>query len=240
MILAAKLRRNSLAFCRTIICRPNLAAATWGEVSATRDDARRESVRRGGFMSMMCSRSLLHRAAMHDGDGTESVRQSDGPYFKPSSPETRRISSSEQQGADGSKSADRFSPAPAGPVPRARTILWHAEERRRIRHRGFRYLDIYSRMMRDAIASAPFCRRLHRAAPAIPRQGAGAQQGVIPRSSISPRSRRTSRTAVPPRAGDAKGRAGDRLSAWFAFVLDMRSDRKFASAKRRGAFFSAE
>ena len=52
------------------------------------------------------------------------------------------------------------------PLPRALIDLWHADERGEYDAAVSAIVDIYSRMLRDAIASAPFCRRSTLAAPA--------------------------------------------------------------------------
>jgi hypothetical protein len=74
------------------------------------------------------------------------VRQTEGPYFKPSSPE--RADLVEPNSKARLVELRGRSSIYGTPMSAANTTL-----------AGSAIVDIYSRMLRDAIASGPFCRR---------------------------------------------------------------------------------
>src|SRR5262245_39676525 len=146
----------------------------------------------------------------HDGD-EPTVRQTEGPYFKPSSP-LRADLIEPDSAARRVELSGQVLTRSCRPVAQALLDLWHADERGEYDNAGFRF----------SRTSFPVCRgphplRPHLAAalprphPPLPRQGAGAAAARAHHPTLfSGRADEPPRRTVPPRAGDAHGRGRGR------------------------------
>jgi hypothetical protein len=98
----------------------------------------------------------------HDGDAP-TVRQGEGPFFKPSSPERADLVEPTSKAR-----LVELRGQVLAPVVRFRgrsSISGTPTRAANTTPADFTIVDIYSRMLRDAIASAPFCQRSTPAAP---------------------------------------------------------------------------
>ena len=84
------------------------------------------------------TQELAPTPACHDGDEPTTVRQSEGPFFKPSSPERGDL---REAGAGGRriKLSGFVLTRRCRPLPGAVVDLWHADERGEYDSAGFRY-----------------------------------------------------------------------------------------------------
>src|SRR4051812_42166663 len=93
--------------------------------------------------------------------GKSTPRQTEGPFFKPQSPERNVL-------VEGKPAAllvtGRVLGADCKPVAHALLDFWHADEKGEYDNRGFRYRGTSSPMPTGAIASRPSCPRNIRAA----------------------------------------------------------------------------
>src|SRR5262249_14275946 len=155
----------------------------------------------------------------HDGD-EPTVRQTEGPYFKPSSP-LRADLIEPGSAARRVELSGQVLTRSCRPVAQALVDLWHADERGEYDNAGFRYrghlftdtegryrlrtiLPALNTGRRPAPPGAPL-------APPLPHQGAGAAAARAHPPALFPgRADEPSRRTVPPRAGDAHGRGRGR------------------------------
>jgi protocatechuate 3,4-dioxygenase beta subunit len=158
----------------------------------------------------------------HDGDAP-TVRQTEGPYFKPSSPQRADLVE------PGSKArplelSGQVLTRTCRPVPRALVDLWHADERGDYDNAGFRYrghlfTDAEGRYRFRTIVPAlyPGRTRHYHVKVQAPQQSVLTTQLYFP---DDPTNRRDGlfRRELLMRIAEA----GDALSARFDFVLDMR------------------
>ena len=158
----------------------------------------------------------------HDGQAP-TVRQSEGPYFKPSSPERADFVESNTKARLVELSGQVLTRS-CRPVPRALMELWHADERGEYDAAGFRYrghlfTDGEGRYRFRTILPALYTgrtRHYHLKVQA-PQQGVLTTQLYFPDEPTNRRDGLFRRELVMRMA-----EAGDALSARFDFVLDMR------------------
>jgi protocatechuate 3,4-dioxygenase beta subunit len=91
----------------------------------------------GAYPEMAIAQRIAPTPACHDGD-EPTMRQTDGPYFKPSSPERANLVESGTRGRLVEISGQVLTRA-CRPVERALVDLWHADERGDYDNSGFRY-----------------------------------------------------------------------------------------------------
>jgi protocatechuate 3,4-dioxygenase beta subunit len=157
-------------------------------------------------------------------DGDEpTVRQTEGPYFKPSSPQRANLVEVGSQGRL-VELEGRVLSRSCRPVPQALLDLWHADERGQYDNAGFRYrghlfTDGEGRYRFRTILPAlyPGRTRHYHLKVQAPRQSVLTTQLYFP---DEPANRRDGlfRRELVMRTADA----GDGLSARFDFVLDLR------------------
>jgi protocatechuate 3,4-dioxygenase beta subunit len=91
----------------------------------------------GAYPEMAIAQRIAPTPACHDGD-EPTMRQTDGPYFKPNSPERANLVESGTRGRLVEISGQVLTRA-CRPVERALVDLWHADERGDYDNSGFRY-----------------------------------------------------------------------------------------------------
>jgi protocatechuate 3,4-dioxygenase beta subunit len=89
------------------------------------------------YSNVAIAQRVAPTPACHDGD-EPTMRQTDGPYFKPSSPERANLVESGTRGRLVEISGQVLTRA-CRPVERALVDLWHADERGDYDNSGFRY-----------------------------------------------------------------------------------------------------
>ena len=130
----------------------------------------------------------------HDGDAP-TVRQGEGPFFKPSSPERADLVEPNSK-ARLVELRGQVLTRSCRPVPQTLIDLWNADDRGEYDTGGFRYRGHLFTDAEGAIASAPFCRRSTLAARVITTLRCKRRSSACsPRSSIFRTSRRTGGTA---------------------------------------------
>ena len=158
----------------------------------------------------------------HDGQAP-TVRQSEGPYFKPSSPERADFVESNTKARLVELSGQVLTRS-CRPVPRALMELWHADERGEYDAAGFRYrghlfTDGEGRYRFRTILPALYTGRTrhYHVKVQAPQQRVLTTQLYFPDDPTNRRDGLLRREMVMRMA-----EAGDALSARFDFVLDMR------------------
>ena len=158
----------------------------------------------------------------HDGQAP-TVRQSEGPYFKPSSPERADFVESNTKARLVELSGQVLTRS-CRPVPRALMELWHADERGEYDAAGFRYrghlfTDGEGRYRFRTILPALYTGRTrhYHVKVQAPQQRVLTTQLYFPDEPTNRRDGVFRRELVMRMA-----EAGDALSARFDFVLDMR------------------
>jgi protocatechuate 3,4-dioxygenase beta subunit len=157
-------------------------------------------------------------------DGDEpTVRQTEGPYFKPSSPQRANLVEAGSQGRL-VELEGRVLTRSCRPVVQALVDLWHADERGQYDNAGFRYrghlfTDGEGRYRFRTILPAlyPGRTRHYHVKVQAPRQGVLTTQLYFPDEVANRRDGLFRRELVMRMA-----EAGDGLSARFDFVLDLR------------------
>jgi len=177
----------------------------------------------GGLVSHKANAETLP-ATPQCNDGDEpTVRQTEGPYFKPSSPQRAILVEAGSQGRL-VELEGRVLTRSCRPVPQALLDLWHADERGQYDNAGFRYrghlfTDGEGRYRFRTILPAlyPGRTRHYHVKVQAPRQSVLTTQLYFP---DEPANRRDGlfRRELVMRTADA----GDGLSARFDFVLDLR------------------
>lgn len=159
----------------------------------------------------------------HDGD-PPTVRQSEGPFFKPRSPERADLVEGNAKGRLVELSGQVLSRS-CRPVERALLDLWHSDERGEYDSRGFRYrghvfTDAEGRYRFRTILPALYpgrTRHYHIKAQA-PQRAVLTTQLYFPADEAANRRDGLFRRELLMRMAEA----GDGLAARFDFVLDMR------------------
>jgi protocatechuate 3,4-dioxygenase beta subunit len=157
-------------------------------------------------------------------DGDEpTVRQTEGPYFKPSSPQRANLVEAGSQGRL-VELEGRVLTRSCRPVAQALVDLWHADERGQYDNAGFRYrghlfTDGEGRYRFRTILPAlyPGRTRHYHVKVQAPRQGVLTTQLYFPDEVANRRDGLFRRELVMRMA-----EAGDALSTRFDFVLDLR------------------
>jgi protocatechuate 3,4-dioxygenase beta subunit len=158
----------------------------------------------------------------HDGD-EPTIRQTEGPYFKPSSPERANLVESDTRARVVELSGVVLTRS-CRPVARALLDLWHADERGDYDNSGFRYRghlftdgDGHYRFRTIVPALYPGRTRHFHVKVQAPQQSVLTTQLYFPNE---PTNRRDGlfRRELLMRVAEA----GDGLSARFDFVLDLR------------------
>jgi len=158
----------------------------------------------------------------HDGDAP-TLRQTEGPYFKPSSPERADLVETNSK-ARLVEVRGQVLTRSCRPVSRALIDLWHADERGAYDNAGFRYrghlfTDAEGRYRFRTILPALYTGRTrhYHVKVQAPQQGVLTTQLYFPDEPMNRRDGLFRRELVMRMA-----EAGDDLSARFDFVLDMR------------------
>jgi protocatechuate 3,4-dioxygenase beta subunit len=158
----------------------------------------------------------------HDGDAS-TLRQTEGPYFKPSSPERADLVEPNSK-ARLVELRGQVLTRSCRPVPRALIDLWHADEHGAYDNAGFRYrghlfTDAEGRYRFRTILPALYTGRTrhYHVKVQAPQQGVLTTQLYFPDEPMNRRDGLFRRELVMRMA-----EAGDHLSARFDFVLDMR------------------
>jgi protocatechuate 3,4-dioxygenase beta subunit len=158
----------------------------------------------------------------HDGDAS-TLRQTEGPYFKPSSPERADLVEPNSK-ARLVELRGQVLTRSCRPVARALIDLWHADERGAYDSAGFRYrghlfTDAEGRYRFRTILPALYTGRTrhYHVKVQAPQQGVLTTQLYFPDEPMNRRDGLFRRDLVMRMA-----EAGDDLSARFDFVLDMR------------------
>jgi len=158
----------------------------------------------------------------HDGDAP-TLRQTEGPYFKPSSPERADLVETNSK-ARLVEVRGQVLTRSCRPVSRALIDLWHADERGAYDNAGFRYrghlfTDAEGRYRFRTILPALYTGRTrhYHVKVEAPQQGVLTTQLYFPDEPMNRRDGLFRRELVMRMA-----EAGDDLSARFDFVLDMR------------------
>ncbi len=158
----------------------------------------------------------------HDG-GAPTIRETEGPYFKPSSPQRADLVE------PGSKArlvelSGQVLTRSCAPVAQALVDVWHADERGEYDNAGFRYrghllTDDAGRYRFRTILPALYTGRTrhYHVKVQAPRQSLLTTQLYFPDEPMNRRDGLFRRELLMQMAG-----AGDALSARFDFVLDMR------------------
>src|SRR6266446_6449628 len=159
----------------------------------------------------------------HDGGGAPTIRETEGPYFKPSSPQRADLVE------PGSKArlvelSGQVLTRSCRPVAQALVDVWHADERGEYDNAGFRYrghllTDDAGRYRFRTILPALYTGRTghYHVKVQAPRQSLLTTQLYFPDEPMNRRDGLFRRELLMQMAG-----AGDALSARFDFVLDMR------------------
>jgi protocatechuate 3,4-dioxygenase beta subunit len=159
----------------------------------------------------------------HDGDAP-TVRQTEGPYFKPSSPQRADLVEPNSN-ARLVELSGRVLTRSCRPLPQALVDLWHADERGEYDNGGFRYRG---HLFTDAEGGFRFrtilpalyigrTRHYHHVKVQAPQQRVLTTQLYFPDEPMNRRDGLFRRELVMRTA-----EAGDALAARFDFVLDMR------------------
>jgi protocatechuate 3,4-dioxygenase beta subunit len=166
--------------------------------------------------------SLAPTPQCHDGDAS-TLRQTEGPYFKPSSPERADLVEPNSK-ARLVELRGQVLTRSCRPVPRALIDLWHADEHGAYDNAGFRYrghlfTDAEGRYRFRTILPALYTGRTrhYHVKVQAPQQGVLTTQLYFPNEPMNRRDGLFRRELVMRMA-----EAGDDLSARFDFVLDMR------------------
>ena len=176
----------------------------------------------GAYPEMVLAQRLAPTPACHDGDAP-TMRQTDGPYFKPSSPERADLVEPSTKGRlveIGGQVLTRG----CRPVARALVDLWHADERGEYDNAGFRYRG---HLFTDAEGGYRFRTILPALYPGRTRhfhiKVQAPQQPVLTTQLYFPNEPENRRDGLFRRELVMRmAEAGDGLAAWFDFVLDMR------------------
>jgi protocatechuate 3,4-dioxygenase beta subunit len=165
---------------------------------------------------------LVPTPQCHDGD-EPTARQTEGPYFKPSSPQRADLVEAGSQG----RLVELRGPVvtrSCRPVGQALVDLWHADERGQYDNAGFRYrghlfTDADGRYRFRTILPAlyPGRTRHYHVKVQAPQQGVLTTQLYFPNEPANRRDGLFRRELVMRMA-----EAGDGLAAQFDFVLDLR------------------
>ena len=166
--------------------------------------------------------SLAPTPQCHDGDAS-TLRQTEGPYFKPSSPKRADLVEPNSK-ARLVELRGQVLTRSCRPVPRALIDLWHADEHGAYDNAGFRYrghlfTDAEGRYRFRTILPALYTGRTrhYHVKVQAPQQGVLTTQLYFPDEPMNRRDGLFRRELVMRMA-----EAGDDLSARFDFVLDMR------------------
>jgi protocatechuate 3,4-dioxygenase beta subunit len=158
----------------------------------------------------------------HDGDAP-TLRQTEGPYFKPSSPERADLVEPNSK-AQLVELRGQVLTRSCRPLPRTLIDLWHADERGEydtggFRYRGHLFTDAEGRYRFRTILPALYTGRTrhYHVKVQAPQQGVLTTQLYFPNEPMNRRDGLFRRELVMRMA-----EAGDDLSARFDFVLDMR------------------
>jgi protocatechuate 3,4-dioxygenase beta subunit len=159
----------------------------------------------------------------HDGD-EPTIRQIEGPYFKPSSPERSDFAEPNTKGRLAELSGQVLTRA-CRPVARALVDVWHADEAGEYDNRGFRYrghlfTDAEGRYRFRTIMPGlyPGRTRHYHVKVQAPDRPVLTTQLYFPADEAANRRDGLFRPALLMRVAEA----GDGLAARFDFVLDMR------------------
>ena len=168
------------------------------------------------------AQSLQPTPQCHDGD-VPTVRQGEGPYFKPRSPQRADLVEPNSQARRVELSGQVLTRS-CRPVARALLDLWHSDERGEYDTAGFRYrghlfTDGEGRYRFRTILPALYTGRTrhYHVKVQAPQQGVLTTQLYFPDEPANRRDGLFRRELVMRMA-----EAGDGLSARFDFVLDMR------------------
>src|ERR1700704_3329880 len=176
----------------------------------------------GWVLDDAAAQQVAPTPACHDGD-EPTIRQTDGPYFKPSSPERADLVEPGTKGRLVEISGQVLTRA-CRPVGRALLDLWHADEWGDYDNKGFRYRghlftdgDGRYRIRTILPALYPGRTRHYHVKVQAPQQGVLTTQLYFPDELGNSRDGLFRRELVMRMA-----EVGDGLSAQFAFVLDLR------------------
>ena len=174
----------------------------------------------GFVLERAFAQQLPPTPACHDGD-EPTIRQTEGPYFKPSSPQRADLVEPNSKGRLVELSGQVLTRA-CRPVGRALVDLWHADEWGEYDNKGFRYRghlfsDAEGRYRFRTILPAlyPGRTRHYHVKVQAPQQGVLTTQLYFPDEPGNRRDGLFRRELVMKMAGDG-------LAARFDFVLDMR------------------
>jgi protocatechuate 3,4-dioxygenase beta subunit len=175
-----------------------------------------------GYPALTFAQGATPTPQCHDGD-EPTIRQTEGPYFKPSSPQRADLVEPDGKGRP-IEIAGQVLRRSCRPVARALVDLWHADERGEYDNAGFRYrghlfTDAEGRYRFRTILPAlyPGRTRHYHVKVQAPERGVLTTQLYFP---DEPANRRDGlfRSDLVMRMEEAP----DGLSARFDFVLDMR------------------
>jgi protocatechuate 3,4-dioxygenase beta subunit len=175
-----------------------------------------------GYPALTFAQGATPTPQCHDGD-EPTIRQTEGPYFKPSSPQRADLVEPDGKGRS-IEIAGQVLRRSCRPVARALVDLWHADERGEYDNAGFRYrghlfTDAEGRYRFRTILPAlyPGRTRHYHVKVQAPERGVLTTQLYFP---DEPANRRDGlfRSDLVMRMEEAP----DGLSARFDFVLDMR------------------
>jgi protocatechuate 3,4-dioxygenase beta subunit len=176
----------------------------------------------GAYPEMVLAQRVAPTPACHDGD-EPTMRQTDGPYFKPSSPERADLVEPGTKGRLVEISGQVLTRA-CRPVGRALLDLWHADEwgdydNKGFRYRGHLFTDGDGRYRFRTILPAlyPGRTRHYHVKVQAPQQGVLTTQLYFPDEPTNRRDGLFRRELLMRMA-----EAGDGLAARFDFVVDMR------------------
>ena len=167
-----------------------------------------------GPPSLTLAQSASPTPQCNDGDDA-TIRQTEGPYFKPSSPQRANLVEPDTKGRLVEINGQVLTRS-CRPVGRALIDLWHADERGEYDNAGFRYRGhlFTDSEGRYRFHTIPAC-ALSWPHPALSYQGAGpGAAGAYHSALFSRRARQPARWAIPARVGDANnGSPGQPRSA---------------------------
>jgi protocatechuate 3,4-dioxygenase beta subunit len=176
----------------------------------------------GLVLEKALAETLAPTPQCHDGDAP-TVRQTEGPYFKPSSPQRADFVEPNSK-ARPVELAGQVLTRSCRPVAGALVDLWHADERGEYDNAGFRYrghlfTDVEGRYRFRTILPALYTGRTrhYHVKVQAPQRGVLTTQLYFPDDPMNRRDGLFRRELVMRMA-----EAGDGLAARFDFILDMR------------------
>jgi protocatechuate 3,4-dioxygenase beta subunit len=176
----------------------------------------------GLVLEKALAETLAPTPQCHDGDAP-TVRQTEGPYFKPSSPQRADFVEPNSK-ARPVELAGQVLTRSCRPVAGALVDLWHADERGEYDNAGFRYrghlfTDVEGRYRFRTILPALYTGRTrhYHVKVQAPQRGVLTTQLYFPDDPMNRRDGLFRRELVMRMA-----EAGDGLTARFDFILDMR------------------